>query len=167
MSDFVVTPSEDNGNPDDVMSAIAANGDAAPYRCEVCGMALHYGGRGRPPVRCDEHKKQRASSNGSNPKRPSGVGMKVLEEQLADMYRFVGMGLSMVDQFDGMTIAASADNLAHSWVVAAETNPKLKKFLIKLTTGTGVGGVILAHALVAFPIMEHHKMLPQFLQKTA
>jgi hypothetical protein len=46
--------------------------ETTTYTCEVCGKELPYGGRGRPPKRCDEHKKSAAktppSNNGSETK---------------------------------------------------------------------------------------------------
>lgn len=158
--DFIVTPSEEN--PDDVIGQIVTNGDTAPYRCEICLSPLSYGGRGRPPTRCDEHRRQKAKTNA--PKSPSG-SMRGVEEGLRELYTFIGMGVSMVDPIDGMTIASQADKLAHSWILAAESNPKLKKTLIKLTQGSGIGAVVIAHAMVAYPILEHHNLLPRLLSK--
>lgn len=93
--------------------------------------------------------------------------MAQLETAIADMYRGIGMGLTFVDPFDGMTIAEGSDKLAHSWIVLAESNPKMKAFLVKLATGGGWGAVIIAHAMVAYPILAHHDMLPSFGQGTS
>lgn len=126
--------------------------DEAPYRCETCGTALHYGGRGRKPRFCDEHKKGGASK--------SPASLKALEASLTEMYMGLGFGVTMLDQYDGQTITASAESLAHSWIVLAEANPKVKKFLQKLTTGGGAGAVIIAHAMVGVPILMHHGIGP-------
>jgi hypothetical protein len=75
------------------------------------------------------------------------------------------MGISMVDGFSGMAIASAADDLAASWILLANSNPNVKKFLVKLTTGGGVGAVLIAHAMVAFPIAQHHNLVPSFAKK--
>lgn len=134
--------------------------DEAPYRCEVCGTSLTYGGRGRKPRFCAEHKK--GGTTTSNGKKAT-ANMVVLENNIADLYRGLGMGLSFVDPESGMEVAGAADKLAASWITLAESNPKVKKFLIKLTTGSGVGAVVLAHGTVAYPILKRHDMLPSFL----
>lgn len=135
--------------------------DDAPYRCEVCGTSLEYGGRGRKPRFCAEHKKGASKSASGSGK--ATASMQVLENNLADIYRGLGMGVSLVDPVSGMEIASAADKLAHSWITLAESNPKVKKFLIKLTTGSGVGAVVIAHGTVAYPILARNGMLPSFL----
>lgn len=131
--------------------------DDAPYRCEVCGTSLTYSGRGRRPKFCEDHKKG-AKGTGQRP-----ANMKALENSLADIYRGLGMGLNFIDPISGMEVANSADALAHSWIILAESNPKVKKFLLKITTGGGVGAVILAHGMVAIPILARHDKLPSFM----
>jgi hypothetical protein len=134
--------------------------DEAPYRCEICGTSLTYSGRGRKPKFCSEHRKGgTTTSNG----RKATANMAVLENNIADLYRGLGMGLSFVDPISGMEVAGSADKLAASWITLAESNPKVKKFLIRITTGTGVGAVVIAHATVAYPILKRNDMLPNFL----
>lgn len=130
--------------------------DEAPYRCEVCGTSLTYGGRGRKPRFCDEHKRNGKPAG----TRSSSGSMAALERQLGDLYRSLGMGVTMVDPESGFEIVGAADKLAHSWIVLAETNPKVKRFLVKLTTGSGVGAVIFAHGAVLLPILQRHDMLP-------
>lgn len=132
--------------------------DEAPYRCETCGVSLRYSGRGRKPKYCAEHKAGGKSTPGTR-----GTNMKALEHSLAEMYRGLGMGLNFVDPISGMEVAASADALAASWIVLAESNPKIKKFLVKITTGGGVGAVVIAHGMVALPILARHDMLPSFM----
>jgi hypothetical protein len=82
------------------------------------------------------------------------------------MYRGLGFAVGMLDQFDGIALAQGADSLAHSWIVLAQTDPKVRKFLQKVTTGSGWGAVILAHALVAMPIVQHHNLTPERKQNT-
>lgn len=134
--------------------------DDAPFRCEVCGTSLIYAGRGRRPRFCAEHKTKGAAASAR-----TGTSMRGLENSLADLYRGLGFGLNFVDPLAGMEVANSADALAHSWIVLAESNPKVRKWLMKITTGSGVGGVVIAHAMVAIPIMKRHDVLPGFKVK--
>jgi hypothetical protein len=77
------------------------------------------------------------------------------------MYRGIAFGVGLLDQFDGMALANGADSLAHSWIVLAQTDPKVRKFLQRITTGSGWGAVILAHTIVALPIIQHHNLIPE------
>lgn len=147
-------------NNDDVPPASVSSDDAAPLRCEVCGVSLTYSGRGRRPKFCDEHRKTTTTSSGNR-----STSLKALEASVADLYRGLGMGLSMVDAQSGFEVANAADKLAASWITLAETNPKVRKWLTKITTGSGTGAVIVAHATIAFPILQRHDLLPSFLSR--
>lgn len=156
----------------DQFSVSVSDGDIPPetpplsfndteFSCKVCGKELFYSGRGRHPQYCDDHKPNRA--NNTAPK--TSGNMTALRTSLTEMYMFVGMGVTVIDPTDGMTITASAEKLADSWITLANSNPKVKKFLFKITTGGGIGAVIIAHAMVAIPILAHHDMLPQFMSR--
>lgn len=133
----------------------------AEYSCQVCGLELFYSGRGRHPKFCDEHK-----PGAANNRAPKAAGnMTALRSSLIEMYMFVGMGVTIIDPMDGMTITGSAEKLADSWITLANSNPKVKKFLFKVTTGGGVGAVIIAHLMVMVPILANHDMLPTFMSK--
>ena len=138
--------------------------DSEPlFRCEVCNTGLVYGGRGRHPRFCDEHKPGRSSTGSGKGSGRQTKSLKAIEDSLAGVYTFVGMGVGFVDQFDGTVICDSAGNLAQSWVQLAASNDAWRKRLEKFCTGTGIGTVIFAHAMVAFPILQHHKLLPTFM----
>lgn len=140
--DFIVSTSNESFSQID-------SDDDAPFRCEVCAIPLEYSGRGRHPKRCSEHKTSKSSSSIG-----AKGNLKALEPMLADTYRGMAMLVSMADELAGMEIAHSADKLAHSWIVLAETDPKVAKFLKRATTGTGWGGVMMAHLMVALPIAD-------------
>lgn len=138
--------------------------DDAPLRCQVCGVALIYGGRGRKPKFCSEHKKGSSNSSGSPISR--GGTLKALENSLTEMYMALGTGVTLVSAPDGFVIVNHAEKMAHSWIVLAENNPKVRKFLMKLTTGSGTGAVLIAHGAVALAIMANHDItLNTFLGK--
>ncbi len=43
------------------------------YTCSVCGKSLEYGGRGRPPTKCDEHKASASAPAASAPRKRPGA----------------------------------------------------------------------------------------------
>jgi len=137
--------------------------DDTPFRCEVCGTALEYSGRGRHPKRCDEHRKGGASKGSGGTRSFKNAAQ--LENAIADMYRTAAFGIGIFDQFDAMAIANSSDKLAKSWITLAESDPKVRKFLEKMVTGTGWGAVIVAHLMVAVPILIHHEKIPTGLMQ--
>lgn len=131
------------------------------YACEVCGKELIYGGRGRKPTRCDEHKRNAGKTTGGNGGTSKGQ-VKLIEESLTQCYLMVGLGLSAVPKcaLDGQLVASNAAMMAHSWAQMAETDPKLRKALMKLISAAGWGTVIAAHLPVVLGIMGNHNMLP-------
>jgi hypothetical protein len=135
---------------DDVVST-----DPDGIFCVVCGTQLVYGGRGPKPKYCAEHKRNQSSGSGSTVRRASR-SMAGIEQSLAEGYRFLGLGVSAFSEMAGMEIAGHADDLAKSWVIAAESNPKLRKTLEKMAMTGGMSGVIMAHLMVALPIAKHH-----------
>lgn len=150
--DYTITPSDNDLGLGDSTPLSMTDGQ---FHCETCDTVLYYGGRGRHPRFCDDHKPGKATSG---PR--VGTSMKAIEDSLVQMYGFLGMGVAMFDPFAGMTITSDAEKLAASWIVLANSNPKVKKFLQKATTGGGIGAVLIAHAMVAVPIALHHGVLP-------
>ena len=134
--------------------------DDVPYRCEVCGVALEYSGRGRPPVRCTEHKKGKASSSSGR----QSVSKQRIQEGMTELYVTLGVvvsgGGNLVSsnqlQLDGMLIGQSANKLGAAWADLAEKDPKVKKALTKLLSSGGWSMVIAAHAPLVLGIAGNH-----------
>jgi hypothetical protein len=130
--------------------------------CETCGIPLVYSGRGRKPKFCNEHKKQ-TSSNTSEPRTSrKGNSTDVLIANINDLYLTAGTALTMAKgtAYDGMVIAQNASQLAESWRGLIDRDPKIRKFWEKAFTATGYGALIAAHMVVAIPILQHHKLIP-------
>ena len=129
--------------------------DDAPDRCIVCGNPTPpYGGRGARPKYCEDHKRNRKGASGDrkpNPKIASGM---------ADLYRMIALGVSILDSDDGMVIADGADRLGEAWAELASKDAKVKCALERMLTGSGWAGVIGAHAMVGFPIAVKHGLVP-------
>lgn len=136
--------------------------DIAPpveYSCEVCGEELFYGGRGRKPKFCDEHKKNRPPTSATRTTRSPSVDRLV--EQISETYRMVGTGLTFNNgtSMDGMVLLESADKLGESWRTLLERDPKIRKMWEKFFTVSGYGAVLAAHAMIALPIMQNHGLI--------
>ncbi len=70
---------------------------AAGLTCETCGLPLHYGGRGRKPRFCDEHKPNRKAVDGSTrpPRKPGRKTKRVQRgHPLVEMLATGGWGLA-------------------------------------------------------------------------
>lgn len=148
MSDFPsVTLSDEGVTLDPFRSS-----DDSPDHCLTCGVPLEYGGRGRRPKYCSEHKK---NASATSPASNSG-NLAALETAIADMYRGGAAGLMLINPTDGLIVAEAAPGIAKAWIQLARTDQKVRKFLQKMTVGGGSGAVIFAHVAVAMSIMANH-----------
>jgi len=136
------------------------------YPCSKCGLPLEYAGRGRKPTVCKRGEGCRANEGSVTARRTSGDVEKIRQGML-ELYLTVGIGVNFFDQFDGMVVAQNAPKLADSWAALAEKDPKVRKALMKMLTGTSWSAVLIAHAMVAVPIMQHHKLIPQLVEAKA
>lgn len=133
------------------------------YSCEVCGTELHYGGRGRKPRFCDEHKRSNRSASSGG--RSSGKNIDTLISQIQDIYLTIGVAAGAIPPLatDSLIIASNAQRMAESWRPLIERDPKIRKFWERITTGGGWGTVVLAHGTVALALMQAHNVsLPGF-----
>jgi hypothetical protein len=104
-------------------------------QCVVCGIPLSYGGRGRKPKYCDEHKKQPANST---PGRSRATGD--VEAALAAMdtlYAGVTMVMMMLNTEAAQTFAAGIDAAQVQNRMAFTNDVKLTK---SITRGAAKGG---------------------------
>lgn len=145
MSEFIVAEVVD----------LPPNREASESRtatCEICGKTWESRAKVLP-TRCSDHKATKVDAKVT----PNDA---LLKSAVADMYRAISLIVMPFDQFDAMAIANGADRLADSWMELAKTDPKVKKFLSKMTQTSSWGAVIVAHSMVAMPILQHHKLLP-------
>jgi len=129
--------------------------------CEVCGIPLAYGGRGRKPKYCAEHKPTPGNSTGAKSPRKN-ANVDSLVTSIESMYMMVGTGLTMVPttNTDGMIVASNAHDLAESWRPLLERDAKVRKFWEKTFTVSGYGTLLAAHLMVLLPIAQSHNLLP-------
>lgn len=110
---------------------------SSEYLCEVCGKALTYGGRGRKPRFCSEHKK-----NGrSNTSRRSSAKNDLLALQAADgvvnICQLVGIGCyGMKFNETGDAIFDGSDTLKNDLYQALQNNPRRAEQISKALSGS-------------------------------
>ena len=86
-----------------------------------------------------------------------------LAMQLARLYAVLGMGVSLLNQADGILIMGTSEERARELVLLANHHPNLKKALRSMTEsndyiifGMGHGGLLIA-------ILQNHGVMPQNL----
>lgn len=84
-----------------------------------------------------------------------------LKEEVAELYTTLGMMVvAPIDGLAGRLVVTNADDLAEQWVKLARTQPSVKRVLKKLVEAGGWSGVILAHAMIAVPVLANRGLLP-------
>lgn len=141
--------------------------DESPDICQIpgCNESLVYGGRGRRPRFCDEHKPNKSKSTVT--KRRTTAWQANLHQQLLGTIGTVGIAVMAFNQFDGMCVMNGADNLAKSLVGVAEINPSVRKALEAAMTATAWSSVAVAIAGIAIPIAANHGVLPEAFKNGA
>lgn len=109
----------------------------------------------------DDKKSNKQKSKINTP--PPGQAEKLCAN-LADMYRFAGMTVSMADQNCGRAIVQQADDLGNSWVELAKSSPSFRRFLARMQQASGIGTVLTAHVPLAMAVVSHH--MPGLLGRT-
>lgn len=97
------------------------------------------------------------------PRAPRPARSKPLKPRLLEAIGGVGLVVSVVHAGDGQAILAGAENLAGALDNLAQENDAVKRALEAALTGSAWGGVIIATAAIALPIMANHGMVPEQL----
>lgn len=140
--------------------------DPIPVRtCEICGTELSYSGRGRPPTRCDEHKKSK--SNSSSIDKPSGSRTTKAEREaeiIGEMIRATmvksALIISLADPYDGLAIIAGHKQVVDQAKGVAQSHDTMRAFLLNVKSSGSIAGLIAACLSIALPIAAHHKLIP-------
>ena len=146
--EFVDAPGE-QGNP--VQTSQDLN-------CEYCGTGLIYGGVGRKPRFCEEHKRpqDRGEKEPSKPiGRPSGKGLRVTSaiESLEFVYKVAGTGLNYVDPVASKVVTDNATKLAESYRRMLETNDKFLKLFETADEKMAWLPIVITHGQIAMAIV--------------
>lgn len=93
-------------------------------------------------------------------KRGRAAGdINTIRQGLTQAFGMAGMGVSMWNTYDGLTIGMNADTLADQWTKVAENNPAVKKWLLKVLKGGDLAGAIMVTLGVAVAIAANHDVV--------
>lgn len=127
--------------------------DVPEYACEECGRALEYSGRGRPPTRCDEHKKNRKRSTpASGTKRDNAIAREAADV-LAQINGLIGIGLLVAPApYKFPATAAKLDEVAPKFDAevykALQASPTLARSIARAGGVSGAAGLIIAYGML-------------------
>jgi hypothetical protein len=121
--------------------------DGYIHHCETCGTGLTYGGRGRKPRFCNDHKPgaSRTPSGGGTSKRD-----QMITTTIDAAYQIIGQALASPlvpfgNEVAGAVVASHSTSLAEAWVEASKTNVKLRKTLERMCEQSGMATVVALH----------------------
>lgn len=117
--------------------------------CEECGEPLTYSGRGRPPKRCANCRKQ----EGRKPSSSAGAmrGEAALRAALTDRYHNLALAVSLVDKNTAAQIIAKTEAAVDADISYARQNPKFRKWLEGGLEKTGLAQILAVHATMFAP----------------
>lgn len=143
--------------------------DAPPrkvHTCEECGTDLPYNGKGRPPVRCELHKKAGGSSPSGRTRQTGARKTRAEAEAKAIVERLDrGIGKAAVivapfDVYDGMALFAMKNPVVEQAEAVLVTHDGWRLWLKDAGEKGSVAGLALAIALGLAPIAAHHGLIP-------
>lgn len=120
------------------------------YPCKICGKeAGPYGGRGRKPTKCDEHKK--AQSTGTRAPRVTGSNdmlARQATEALCSIDGFMSLGARMIGFTDTAEVIEEADEVFRLRVhTALLNNPDTARKILRYGSKAGDTALFIAIAL--------------------
>lgn len=138
--------------------------DVPPLRCteDGCNNSLTYGGRGRRPTKCDEHKGPKGTPRTGKRSTAWAKGDAV-EKALTQALSWFGAGVAFVNPDDGKVIAKGGPAVSHELVELARVDKRLRPYLEWIAAPGKYGPLAMALAYVTLPIMANHNLLPQFI----
>lgn len=135
-----------------------AEPDAAPettheYSCEVCGKELAYGGRGRKPRFCDEHKSRSTSARKTSLGKNDILASQATEA-LAQFNGIIAIGVMMLGlPLTAQTLSAANDGFREQARSALLTDPELCKMILKGGTGSGKVALAVAYGMLGSAVV--------------
>lgn len=101
------------------------------FTCEVCGTGLTYGGRGRKPRFCVEHKPGAKSTSGSTRRSTISVDRAITELEM--LHGMGGQAIKLVlSPRAGEIVYTEREKLAESWRMLLETNKRVRDMFTNL-----------------------------------
>jgi hypothetical protein len=124
--------------------------DQPEYACQVCGKELTYGGRGRKPKYCDEHKKS-SSSTGTRTPRVTGNNAALAAqatEALCSIDGMMALGARLVGFAETATVIEEADDTFRLRVHTALLNsPDTARRILRYGSKAGDSALFIAIGL--------------------
>lgn len=140
----------------------AGSTDIDPLICQHpgCPNTLEYGGRGRRPRFCEEHKT--ASSSGST-KGTRWANRATVESALTSLFAGTSFVVTMVNPADGKVIATGGKAVTQELLKLGDIDKQWRKVLDKLAAPGKYGPlVIVTFTTIIIPLCANHNLLPQF-----
>lgn len=107
-------------------------------------------------VPLDDDDKTKATT----PRRGRVTKSDKIRSSLTDLYNMIGMGALTVDPIYGQYVMDQSDAMADAWMEVAESNPKVMGFLTRFTEGAGIGTLVMAHIMLAAPLLARRGIVP-------
>jgi len=126
----------------------------AEFTCQVCGVPLHYGGRGRKPLFCDEHKKTKAKGVA----RTGGVKNNALAGQAADILMTSNSFIAFLARMAQLENTAEQIDIANpefrdAAYRALLNDPELARAICRGGGMTGKMALIMAYAMFSMSVV--------------
>lgn len=130
------------------------NTQTKEYTCDVCGTPLAYGGRGRPPTRCDEHKRSGTSTGSSSraagPRRSNkdvDAAMAALDAAHTSLsFVFMLASPDAASVWEAQRPSLDARNRR-----ILESDPALAKRIATTASKGGMPALVLSHLIAVAP----------------
>lgn len=136
--------------PADPVDTAPSNGSAGAYTCEVCGTPLTYGGRGRPPTRCADHKRAGSSSGGTTARR-SSRDVDAAMAALNASHTSLSFLLMMLAPDAATAWEAGRPSLDDRNRRILEADPALAKRIATAASKGGAGALVISHLIAVAP----------------
>lgn len=121
------------------------------FPCQVCGReAGPYGGRGRKPKYCEEHKQQKSASKRSTPQPKNAALAANAADALAQINALAAFGATVLQyEATGETIRNANDEFRERAYQALVTDPDLCKAILRGGAMSGRAMLILSYGMLA------------------
>lgn len=115
--------------------------------CEVCGKELIYGGRGRKPKRCDEHRKSPGTKRANMGQNTALAGQAA--EALCQINGLAALGLMVARlPVTAETLQNAQEGFREQAYNALLTDPALCKTILKGGTASGKIALLIAYGMM-------------------
>jgi hypothetical protein len=122
------------------------------FSCETCGKELHYGGRGRKPKFCDEHKRNSSTRSSGSTTSNEKIASAALDI-LVQANNLCGMGLMLMQMPQtASAIAMREDAFRVQALEALKADPALCRMILKAGATSGKAMLFMAYGMLAISI---------------